>query len=73
MSFLSWCALLLIGLKLAGLLDWSWGLVLAPIYLPLASVGALVGLLALFAQVSMRDSSSPHQQQAPVPGQREAA
>jgi hypothetical protein len=37
-------AVLFIGLKLAGLIDWSWWLVLSPILVP----WALAGLLAWF-------------------------
>ena len=43
-----WGALgiLFIGLKLGGVIDWSWWIVLAPLWGPLALV-AFIGLLAL--------------------------
>ena len=42
-------ALLFIGLKLGGVITWSWWWVLAPIWIPLSIKGVLlVGALALF-------------------------
>lgn len=44
MKFLSALALLLIGLKLAHVIDWSWWLILLPIYGGVAAFG--IGILA---------------------------
>lgn len=41
-SFSMLLGLLFIGLKLSGFIDWAWGWVLLPIYLPI-----VVGLVAL--------------------------
>ena len=40
-------ALVFIGLKLAGLIDWSWWLVLSPILIPLAIVIACIVILGV--------------------------
>lgn len=42
-GFLGLLTLLFIGLKLTGYVDWSWWIVLAPIWAPIA-----IGLAALF-------------------------
>ena len=34
MSFLEGLLLLLVGLKLAGYIDWSWWLVVSPVFIP---------------------------------------
>lgn len=44
-------ALLFIGLKLTGHIDWSWLWVLAPLWLPAAAVLAIVGAILVFAAV----------------------
>ena len=48
-SFLSLLCILFIGLKLGGVIAWSWWWVLAPIWIPVA-IGIIVGfvLLAVF-------------------------
>lgn len=48
-SFLGALALLFIGLKLGGVIDWSWWLVLLPIYGPLAAVIALFCVIGIVA------------------------
>lgn len=47
MSFLSMLAILFIGLKLAGIIAWSWWLVLLPLYLGLAIVGVLIIIMVI--------------------------
>lgn len=44
MGFLHWLALLFVALRLCGVVDWPWPLVLSPILVPLA-----LSLAALFA------------------------
>ncbi len=44
MGFLHWLALLFVALRLCGVIDWPWPLVLSPILVPLA-----LSLAALFA------------------------
>lgn len=51
-GFLSLLALLFIGLKLAGYIDWSWWLVTAPLWGPFALVLA-IGLVALIVALIM--------------------
>jgi len=43
-GFLSFLALLFIGLKLAGYISWSWVWVLAPLWIPLAVAIAILVL-----------------------------
>lgn len=43
-GFLGLLAILFIGLKLGGLIDWSWWLVLLPLYGPLTLVLAIVAI-----------------------------
>lgn len=47
MSFLSMLAILFIGLKLAGIIAWSWWLVLLPLYLGLAIFGVLIIIMVV--------------------------
>lgn len=56
-GFLGLLGILFIGLKLTGYIDWSWWLVLLPLYIPLAIVlvvllfiGLLYGLNAIFGK-----------------------
>ena len=42
-GFLGLLAILFIGLKLGGIISWSWWWVLAPIWIPLAIVLAVIG------------------------------
>lgn len=56
-SFLGLLAILFIGLKLAGHIDWSWLWVLAPLWGPVAvclSVIVLAGIVWLFADAVER-------------------
>lgn len=51
-GFLGLLTLLFVGLKLAGVIGWSWVWVLAPIWVPLAlilAVLATVGLVSFIA------------------------
>ena len=48
-GFLGLLALLFIGLRLGGVIDWSWWIVLLPLWGPLALVGGLFFVLALVA------------------------
>ncbi len=50
-SFLELLTLLLIGLRLADVIDWPWWLVLAPLLLPLAVELAAVVAVALVQAV----------------------
>lgn len=48
-------ALLFIGLKLTGYINWSWWWVLAPIWIPLAivlAIGVVAGVIAVVAAVA---------------------
>lgn len=47
-GFFSLLGVLFIGLKLTGYIDWSWWLVLLPIYGPITIVLILVLLFAIF-------------------------
>jgi hypothetical protein len=49
-GFWGWLTILFIGLKLPGFINWSWWLVLAPIWVGLALFGiiAFIGLVVLF-------------------------
>lgn len=46
-GFLQALALVFIGLKLAGFIDWSWWLVLSPILIPLAVFIACIIILGV--------------------------
>lgn len=50
-TFFGALGILFIGLKLAGIIDWSWWLVLLPLYGPLVAVLALVLLILLGAAI----------------------
>ena len=41
-------AILFIGLKLAGYIDWSWWWVLGPLWIPLAMIAALFVFFLIF-------------------------
>ena len=43
-SFLSLLCLLFIGLKLGGVIHWSWLWVLSPLWLPIAALLVIAGL-----------------------------
>lgn len=55
MGFFSWLTLMFIGLKLTGYIDWSWWLVLSPVWVPLAVVLAVfpVGYLVCIVLVCL--------------------
>jgi hypothetical protein len=48
-GFFGLLAILFIGLKLTGYIDWSWWLVLAPIWIPFAVLIAALGVFFLVA------------------------
>ena len=48
-SFGGLLTIVFIVLKLTDQIDWSWWWVLAPLWLPLAVVGLVLGLVLLFA------------------------
>ena len=48
-SFFSVLTILFIGLKLGGVIDWHWGYVLGPLWMPLAFVIVVGGPIILFA------------------------
>lgn len=51
-GFFGLLGLLFIGLKLAGFVDWSWWLVLMPLYLPAAILLLVIVVAAIVAAVS---------------------
>ncbi len=58
-GFFALLGLLFIGLKLGGIIGWSWWLVLLPLWGPLAVVFAIITICVLLAGVSallVRDS-----------------
>ena len=50
-GFTGLLGLLFIALKLTGVIDWSWWLVLLPIYAPLALVGIILLIVFILAAV----------------------
>lgn len=50
-GFLSLLGLLFIGLKLSGIINWSWWLVLLPIYGPVVLVFAFISTLFFVGSV----------------------
>lgn len=44
-----------IVLKLTGVIDWSWWLVLLPLYLPMAMFLAFAGLVVFLMWIAYRD------------------
>lgn len=48
-GFFALLGVLFIGLKLTGQIDWSWWLVLAPLYAGPALILVIFGLIVLFA------------------------
>lgn len=42
MTFMGMLAILFIGLKLAAIIDWSWWLVLIPLYPALLGIGVII-------------------------------
>ena len=51
-GFTGLLGLLFIALKLTGVIDWSWWLVLLPIYAPLALVGIILLIVFILAVVN---------------------
>jgi hypothetical protein len=49
--FLEYLALLFIGLKLTGYIDWNWWVVLAPIWVPFTVVAVIAFVIAFGVQV----------------------
>lgn len=48
-SFLGALTILFIGLKLGGVIDWSWWWVLAPVWVPTAIILAILSVVTLIA------------------------
>lgn len=48
-GFFGMLGIVFITLKLTKVIDWSWWLVLLPLWLPLALVLGIVGILLIFA------------------------
>lgn len=51
-GFLGLLTILFIGLKLTGFIDWSWWLVLLPLYGPLAVIAGLFIIAGILAAVA---------------------
>lgn len=58
MKFLDGLLLLLIGLRLAGLIDWSWWAVFAPLWVPLILAALLAGISATRKHVRQKRPQS---------------
>jgi hypothetical protein len=54
-GFLGLLTILFVGLKLTGYINWSWWLVLVPLYGPLAVVLALLAIAAIIATLTSGD------------------
>lgn len=50
-TFLSLLAILFIGLKLGGVIDWSWVWVLAPLWIPFAVVFLIFIIIGIFGVI----------------------
>lgn len=50
-NFLELLFLLFLGLKLGGVISWSWWWVFAPIWLPLALLGGIVLVMVIYSLV----------------------
>lgn len=50
-GFCGLLALIFITLKLTGYIDWSWWWVLAPIWIPLAIIVAILAVVLIFAAI----------------------
>jgi hypothetical protein len=53
-GFTGLLAILFIGLKLGGVINWSWWWVLAPVWLPWSLVLLFIGIVATLALASSR-------------------
>lgn len=53
-SFLTLLAILFIGLKLTGVIDWAWWIVLAPIWGGLVFALLVIGLIGLYYLVKYK-------------------
>ena len=54
---IGFCGLLAIAfivLKLCGVINWSWGLVLAPIWVPIVAIIIFTTVLVLFKMITKR-------------------
>ena len=54
LGFAEALALLFIGLKLCGVIDWPWLWVLSPIWITLCLLGALALLVFILTEISKR-------------------
>jgi hypothetical protein len=53
-GFLGLLTLLFIGLKLGGVISWSWWLVLAPLWMPVAAFIIMLGVMVFFVALLSR-------------------
>ena len=57
-SFMTLLTILFIGLKLAKVIDWSWWLVLSPLYVPILLVYLCLGVIWLIAWLLYRKNGN---------------
>ena len=55
-SSYSLATVLLLVLKLAGAIRWPWLWIIAPLWLPMAAIGAIAAGLAVFALIDRRSA-----------------
>lgn len=53
-GFWGWLTILFIGLKLTGFINWSWWLVLAPMWVGLALFGIIALMVLVIAAIASR-------------------
>jgi hypothetical protein len=53
-TFLSLLTLLFIGLKLTGQIDWSWWLILAPMWVPVALAFSIILGMAIYVSLNQK-------------------
>lgn len=51
LNFLEALFLLFLGLKLGNVIDWSWWWVFAPIWVPIALVVVIIGIMAITVMI----------------------
>jgi F0F1-type ATP synthase membrane subunit a len=54
MGIFGWLTILFVGLKLTGYINWSWSLVLSPIWVPFAILVAVLGISSLCIAIAKR-------------------
>lgn len=53
-GFLPLLTLLFVGLKLGGIIDWSWWWVLSPMWIPFAILGVFLAIASFLYLLSVR-------------------